>query len=178
MFHLYQNAADVWMCGAVPILCPSARGSHARARLASDDTQCGFMQLGQEGGRYIACSVPSLLLDSFLSFKICFLFCVCGGGGYEYRCSQMPEVSDSPQVGIKCGSKLLDMNVGNRTWFLYKNSKHCCPLSQLFKSPLLDSNDQSGPIMYCLWPQLRFQGCLISGPTDKWSKKGAKLIGY
>lgn len=114
MFHLYQHAADVWMCGAVPVLCLSAHGSHARARLASDDTQCGFMQLGQEGGRYSACSVLSLLLDSFFSFKIYFLFCVYVGG-YECRCSQMPEVSDSPQVGIKCGSKLLDMNVGNRT---------------------------------------------------------------
>lgn len=94
MFHLYQNAADVWMCGAVPILCPSAHGSHARARLASDDTQCGFMQLGQEGGRYIACSVPSLLLDSFLSFKICFLFCVCVGdmnaGAHRCQRCQIP----------------------------------------------------------------------------------------
>lgn len=60
-----QHAAGVWMCGVAPILCSSARGSHVRARLASDDTECGFVQLGQEGGRYIACSVPSLLLDPF-----------------------------------------------------------------------------------------------------------------
>lgn len=53
----------------------------------------------------------------FFSFKIYFLLCVCGGVkrvcSYECRCSQMPEVSDSPEVRVKCGSKLLDMNVGD-----------------------------------------------------------------
>lgn len=101
---------------AVPVLCPSACGSHDRARLASDDTGCGFVQLGQEGGRYIVCSVLSLLLDSFFLSRFIFYF-VWGGvkrvRSYECRCSQMPEVSDSPEVRVKCGSKLLDMNVGD-----------------------------------------------------------------
>lgn len=139
------------------------------------------MQLGQEGGRYIAYSVPSLLLDYFFFQDLFLIVCVCVWEevcSYEYRCSQMPEVSDSSEVRVKCGSKLLDMNVGDRTWFLYKSSKHSYPLSQLFKHLLLDSNVQCGSNMCCLWPELRFQGCLISRPTDKWSGEGAKLIVY